>query len=148
MLHDDHSNYCWFFATADKAAEHAASAIADLCASFDVPKQLMSDGPTHFKNETGRMLTKYLRVPRQFTLPYTPRSNGAVERVGKELVRTLSSMMSELRLDLTEWPDLLLLVQSVVNNAPSPARPKIAPETAFTGHESTQPIQEFLDRRT
>lgn len=111
ILRDEHSNYCWLFPVADTAAEHAARSILDWCAAFGVPDMLMSDGPTHFKNETIRILTKSLKVPHHFTLPYNPCSNGAVERLGKELVRTMRTMVSEFRMDFKEWPDVLPLVQ-------------------------------------
>lgn len=52
MLRDDHSNKAWFFPTADTGVEQAATVIIDWCAAFGVPKNLMSDGATHFKNKT------------------------------------------------------------------------------------------------
>lgn len=72
MLRDDHSSYCWLFAFVDTLAANAARAINDWCAALGVPKALMSDGPTHFKNETIRLIEKGLRVPHHFTPPYTP----------------------------------------------------------------------------
>ena len=77
MLRDDHSDYKWFFAFPDTSAENAAHAIIDWCAAFGVPNGLMSDGPTHFKNETVRSVCKNLKVPHHFTLPYTPCSVGS-----------------------------------------------------------------------
>lgn len=94
MLRDDHSDYKWSFAFIDTAAENAATAILDWCAPFGVPKGLMSDGPTHFNNETVRSVTKGLKVPHHFTLPYSPWSNGAVEGLGKELLRVFRSVIS------------------------------------------------------
>lgn len=143
MLRDDHSDYKWFFAFPDTSAENAARAIIDWAAAFGAPKCLMSDGPTHFKNETVRLVSKGLKVPHHFTLPYSPWSNGAVERLGKELMRTFRSITSELQLRPDEWPDLLPLVQSVLNNAPSPQRGNISPVTAFTGMDASPPIATF-----
>ena len=88
MLRDDLSNYKWIFALPDTAAENAATAIIDWCAAFSVPQELMSDGPTHFKNETLRIVAKGLKFPHNFTLPYTPQSSSAVERLGKKILRT------------------------------------------------------------
>lgn len=143
MLRDDHSNYCWLFSFPDTLAENAARAIIDWSAAFGVPRGLMSDGPTHFKNETLRRVSKGLRVPHHFTLPYTPWSNGAVERLGKELLRVFRAVCSELQLRPEEWPDLLPLVQSAINNAPSPQRADIPPVTAMTGMDATTPISTF-----
>jgi len=144
MLRDDLSDYKWFFAFTDTDAKNAAQAIIDWSAAFGVPNGLMSDGPTHFRNETVRLVAKGLKVPHHFTLPYTPWSNGAVERLGKELLRVFRSVVSELQMDLKEWPDLMPLVQSALNNAPSPQRGNVAPITAFTGMEPSPPIATFL----
>jgi transposase InsO family protein len=148
MLRDDHSDYKWFFAFAGESAENAALAIIDWCAAFGVPNCLMSDGPTHFKNETVRLVSKGLKVPHHFTLPYTPWSNGAVERLGRELLRVFRAVASELQMRLEEWPDILPLVQSVLNNAPSPSRGNVAPLTAFTGQDPSPPISTFMRTET
>lgn len=148
MLRDDHSNYCWFFPFPDTSAENAARAIIDWCAAFGVPHGLMSDGPTHFRNETLRLVAKGLRVPHHFTLPYAPWSNGGIERLGKELLRVLRSTSSELQLAHEEWPDLLPLVQSAINNAPSPQRAGVPPIKAMTGMAATPPIATFYRAQT
>lgn len=148
MLRDDHSAYKWFFCFPSTDAENAATAIIEWCSTFGVPNALMSDGPTHFKNEVVHMVTKILKVPHHFTLPYCPWSNGAVERLGRELLRVLRSTLSELQMDHQEWPDLIPIVQSVLNNAPSPQRGNISPITAFMGREPTPPIQTFLRTST
>lgn len=105
---------------------------------------LMSDGPTHFRNETVRLVAKGLKVPHHFTVPYCPWSNGAVERLSRELLRVFRAVTSELQMAFTEWRDILPLVQSALNNAPSPQRGNIAPITAFMGREPSSPITTFL----
>lgn len=148
MLRDDHSDFKWLFPFAGTAAENAAIALTDWCASFGIPQGLMSDGPTHFKNETIRRLTKALKVPHHFTLPYTPWSNGAVERLGKEILRTFRAIISELQMDFNEWPDILPMIQSILNMSPSPQRGYVSPITAFTGLKPTPPISAIVRTAT
>lgn len=107
MLKDDHSGYCWQYPTITTDAESAADALLDWSAAFGAPKGLMSDGPSHFRSETIRRLTKGLRAPHHFTLPYCPWSNGSIERLGKELLRVALSIISELQLRPEEWPVLI-----------------------------------------
>lgn len=148
MLRDDHSDYKWFFCFPNTDAENAAHAIIDWCAANGTPGGLMSDGPTHFKNETVRLVSKGLKTPHHFTLPYCPWSNGAVERLGRELLRVLRSLISELQMDQKEWPDLIPIVQSVLNNSPSPHRGNVCPLTAFMGRDPTAPVNTFLRSTT
>lgn len=58
MLRDYHSNYVWMFTFAGNMTENAAHTIIDWCSAFGIPIGLMSDGPTHFRNETIRLVTK------------------------------------------------------------------------------------------
>lgn len=85
MLGEDHLDYKWFFPATETSNENAAHAIIDWCAALGVPKVLMSNGATHFKNKTVRLITEGLKVPHDFKLPYCPWSNGAVECLGREL---------------------------------------------------------------
>ena len=148
MLRDDHSDYKLFYSFPDTNAENSATAIVEWCSMFGVPNTLMSDGPTHFKNETLRLVAKGLKAHHHFTLAYCPWSNGAVERLGRELLRVVRSVLSELQMDKKEWPDLIPIVQSVLNNSPSPQRGNVCPITAFMGREPTPPIRTFLRNAT
>lgn len=144
MLRDDHSGYSWLYPAESTSADTAAQAIIDWTAAFGIPHGLMSDGPSHFKNETLRLLAKGLHTPHDFTLPYCPWSNGAIERLGKELLRVARAVLSELQQRPDAWPQLVPLFQSALNNAPSPQRNNVAPITAFTGRPSSTPISTFL----
>lgn len=68
MLRDDHSSYSWLFAFADTLAENAERAVIDWCAALGVPRGLMFDGPTHFRNKTLRLVCKGLKVTHHFIL--------------------------------------------------------------------------------
>lgn len=75
MLMDDYLAYSWLYPSEKTSAETAAHALLDFPAAFGAPLQLMSDGPTHFKNETICLLINNLSPPNHFTLPYCPWSN-------------------------------------------------------------------------
>lgn len=122
MLCDDHSSYCWLFEFPDTSVENTTGALTDWAAAFCVPVGLMSDSPTYFKNDTIRLVSKRRRVPHHFTLPYTPWSSGGVELLSRDLFRVFLSTTLELNMRPEKWPDLRPLVQSVLNNSPSPQR--------------------------
>ena len=140
MLRDDLSGYCWFYPTPSTSAEQASHALIDWCAAFGAPKSFMSDSPTHFKNSTLNLLCKGLRTRHHFTLPYAPWSNGAIERLGKELLRSCRAILSELQLPLNTWPDILPIIQSALNHSPSPQRKDLSPIEIFTGLKPSPPI--------
>lgn len=72
----------------------SGSAIIDLIAFFGAPNYFISDGLTHFKNETVRQVLERLKIPHQCSLPYCPWSNIAVERLGKGLLRAFRAIAS------------------------------------------------------
>ena len=47
-----------------------------------------------------------------------------------------------------EWPDLLALLQSALNNTRSTQRGNVSPITAFTGMEPSPPISKFMRSTT
>lgn len=144
MLRDDHSGYTWIYPSITTDAEHAATAVIDWCAAFGPPSTLMSDGPTHFRNETMRQVAKGLKCKHHFTTAYCPWSNGGIERLGKEILRTARSLLSELKMRLDSWPDILPVIQNAINQAPSAQRDNICPITAFTGMASKSPVTTFI----
>lgn len=104
----------------------------------------MSDGPSHFRNETIRLLKKGLRVPHHCTLPYCPWSNGAVERLGKEVHRVARTILSEFQQLHTSWPPIFALIQSSINKTPSSIRGNHAPITIFTRRPVSLPVNTFF----
>ena len=143
MLRDDFSSFCWLFPFSTPAAENTALAILEWCSSFKVPRILMSHQGTHFKNETVRELTRLLKVLHHFTLPCSPWRHGAIERLGREVLRVFRATLSELQMAFEEWPDLIPLVQSALNNNSSSQRRNRAPITAFMGAEPGLPLSCF-----
>lgn len=60
--------------------------------------------------KTIRLVFTSLHFPLYFILLYIPWSNGAVERLGKEMLPVFRAVLSELRMHPSEWPDILPLV--------------------------------------
>lgn len=143
-MRDDHSRYSWFYPTATTSADREASTLIDWCAAFGSHATFMPDDPTHFQNKTMRLLTKGLLVPHHLTIPYFPWSNGAVERLGKEQIRAALAVLSELQLTHDIWPQIVLMIQSSINNSPSPQRDNVCTITAFTGLQASTPIATIL----
>ena len=77
----------------------------------------MSDGAPHFKNETLKLVAAELGASHRFSVAYSSWSNGTVERMNLEVVRTFRAVMSERGRPLSEWPDTIYAVQFALNSA-------------------------------
>jgi hypothetical protein len=90
-------------------------------------------------------LRQTLRTRHHFTVAYTPWSNGTVEVVNREIMRVFRALLDEFQIQQVDWPDLVKLVQFVLNNSPSPRLNGLAPITAFTGLSSTSPLTSIIE---
>lgn len=129
MARNDHSSCIWFYLASSTDSEMAANALLDWSAAFGAPQGLISDVPTHFKNETFCLLAEGLRSSHHFTLLNCPRSNVAVVHLSKEFLRVASAILSELQVHHEYWRQLVPLFQSPLKNAPSIQRESTSPIT-------------------
>lgn len=108
----------------------------------------MPNAATHFKNEMLHLVARRPRFPLYSTVSYTLWSNDGIERLGKELLCIFRLMAFDLQMTNEKWPDLFSLVQSAMNNAPSPQRTSVRPIKAMTGIPVTAPIERFYHVQT
>lgn len=63
--------------------------------------------------------------------------------MGKEVLRIFRATLSEMQLPITEWPALVPILQSALNNSQSPQRGNRAPITIFLGQKPSTPNSVF-----
>ena len=80
-----------------------------------VPRVWVSDTVTHFKNRVIAQLSDAVKVDHRFAVAYTPWFNGTCERMVREVVRALKSILSEQRQQVAEWVDVLPAAQWALN---------------------------------
>lgn len=90
-------------------------------------------------------------------MAYFPWSNGTVEHVCHEVLRSCKALLSEWRLSPLDWPAVTECMQSVLNETPlkSPGtrnktQPGVyrTPLEVFTGHMPRRPLLRALPART
>ena len=77
----------------------------------------VSDTAAHFKNRVIAQLSDALKVDHRFAVAYTPWSNGTCERMVREVVRALKSILSEQRNQVAEWVDVLPAARRALNTS-------------------------------
>ena len=117
VIMDDLSNFVTLERVAVCTAEATGVSLIDWFKTLWVSNVWVSDTATHFKNQILARLREALHVDRQFAVAYSPWSNGACERMVKEVVRALRSLLLEQRRAVSEWVDVLPAVQYVLNTA-------------------------------
>ena len=102
--------------TQEARAVPAAQSIVRWGSRYGLPEWLISDGGTHFANKALDSLTTMLGVQHHITLAHCPWANGSVEVTGRELIRTMKALLSELQLSLEKWEVTVPLIQYALNH--------------------------------
>ncbi len=140
IMKDDFSGYVWLRPSKEATAEVVADELISWFSSFGVVTDWVSDQGTHFKNELVKLLRERVKADHHFTLAYCPWSNGTVEVVCRELIRTTRALLSEFQLPRSAWTQVLPIVQSVLNNTILTRLANRCPLTAFTGLPQDNPL--------
>eukprot|EP00737_Agarophyton_chilense_P000533 gb/GEZJ01000595.1/.p1 GENE.gb/GEZJ01000595.1/~~gb/GEZJ01000595.1/.p1 ORF type:complete len:370 (-),score=37.03 gb/GEZJ01000595.1/:420-1529(-) len=140
IVKDDLSGYVWLKATSEAEAETTTAVLLDWFSSFGIPKSWVSDKGSYFKNKLMNLIADALKSKHHFTLPYCPWSNGSVEVVCRELLRTCRAVLSEFQLSRSAWPSVLPLVQSALNNSSTRRLNRRCTLTVFTGLPKDTPL--------
>ena len=117
VLVDDVSSFVSLQLTASCTSEVAARSILEWVSVLGTPEVFVSDGAPYFKNETLKLVAAKLGASHRFSVAYSSWSNGTVERMNLEVVRTFRAVMSERGRPLSEWPDSIYAVQFALNSA-------------------------------
>jgi hypothetical protein len=111
---------------------------------FGVVLLRISDRGSHFKNEVIRRVQKERKAKHHFTTANCPWSNDTVKSACKHIIRAFRAVLSELKMYADEWPEMVSMVQSVLNNSSSTRLHKRTPMQVFTRHAETTPIALML----
>jgi hypothetical protein len=140
VIKDDFTGFCELVPSDSASALVTANAISQWIARFGCPKFLVSDQGSHFVNQLITELTDLRKVKIHFTVAYSPQSNGTVEKLNSTVVVLFRALVSEFRLDVSQWPSLLNVVQYVINQTPSARLGGRAPITVLTGLAAQSPL--------
>ena len=117
VLVDDVNSFVSLQPAASCTSEVAARNVLEWVSVLGTPEVFVSDGASHFKNETLKLVAAKLGASNRFSVAYSSWSNGTVERLNLEVVRTFRAVMSERGRPLSEWSGTIYAVQFALNTA-------------------------------
>jgi hypothetical protein len=122
----------------------AARGILQWCSVFGVPKVLVSDTASHFKNDLLSHLRSLLGCDHHFSVANVSFSNGTVERMVQETIRTFKSTLLDRQRPLEEWIEYVPVVQLALNTA-TRSRLKVSPHELMFGTPPRTPVSAVLE---
>lgn len=123
-------------------------ALLDWFKRYGIVPTWVSDQPTHYKNSIISTLTKRLKSCHHFVTAYCPWANGTIERVNRDLGTLFRSILAEFKLPLEHWPQVLPIVQYVLNQTPTDSLHGYSAIQIFMGREPSLPITEIFNPAT
>jgi hypothetical protein len=144
LLKDDLSGYLWLVPCRTAEAAATVDALMRWFVVFGFVLLWISDRGSQFKNEVVQRVQKELKAKLHFTTANCPWSNGTIESACKQVIRAFRAVLSELKMYADEWPEVVNMVQSVLNNSLSTRLNKRTPMQVCTGHSETTPLALML----
>ena len=117
-LTDDLSSYNWRCPTEHADAKATAQEISRWIRTFTAMDFWVNDQGSHLTNELIKCLVDAYKIKHDFTIAYSPWVNGTVERVIRTVRSTCSSILSEMKLGPQDWPLVIGMVMTALNEAP------------------------------
>lgn len=101
----------------NKTATEAAKGLLEWQAHLGLIQNsiLVTDNGSHFANILLKSLSKALRFDHQFSIAYSPWSNGSIESRNPSILKLLRTLTSELRLTKNEWSDHITIINHIIN---------------------------------
>jgi hypothetical protein len=140
VILDAYSRFVWLHAATNADAVTTVDAILQWFALFGKAQRFVSDQGSHFHNEFLTLLEQRCLIQHHFTAAHAPWSNGRDEGVNRELRELLSALIIENRLDADCWPEILPVINFVINNTPTQTLAGHSPAQVFLGHAPSSPL--------
>ena len=119
---DSLATWCWLFPCAAFNSLNVEEAVLMWSSVFGMPRMLVTDSGTHFKNELVKALTLRMRCMHHCTTPYAHWAHGVAERLNRTIIKVFRVLLSENATDYHDWVPLTPTVQSTINQHSSNQR--------------------------
>ncbi len=118
VIRDGLPSYLWLCPAASATADFAAQEIARWIRTFTVMQIWVGDQGSQFRNQVMKELAIEHRIKHNFTAAYSPWVNGTVESCMKHVQAAYRCLQSELQLGPQDWPTVLGIIMTALNEAP------------------------------
>jgi hypothetical protein len=145
VLKDGLTHFCELQGGASKTAEATTETLLDWFKRFGIVRVLVSDQPSHFKNEVLAILAHKFHLNHHFISAYCPWANGTIERLNRTIIELFKLILAELKLPFDKWPLVIPHVQYVLNNTPTESLHGYAPIQIFQGREAGNMLSTIFD---
>jgi hypothetical protein len=113
----------------------AVNAVIDWCSTYGTPEWLRTDQGKHLSEGFFKELDARWEAAHYMSTAYASWSNGFVERTMSVIMQTLLSLLSERRLTVKDWKQMVPMVQARLNQTPTRILGNRSPLEVITGYK-------------
>ena len=99
-----------------KSGKTIRNVLEDICCTFGIPEIIQSDNGREFKNKEVQELCENYLIDQRFSLPYSPETNGKVERMNRCIGAALKKLVGGN--DMKGWVAEIPHIQMALNCLP------------------------------
>ena len=129
------------FPCASACGASVIEALSERFSRYGCAHTWVTDCGSHFRNSLITSMAEILRVEHHFVTAGIHWANGTIEVANREVLRVTRAMLSEFKLQSNQWPCVVNVIQSALNNAASARLSGRSPIQVFTGHDPVTPLQ-------
>lgn len=138
---DTKSRFASSFSLKNKSAMETAEALKLFILQFGLPQEIQSDNGTEFINSTIDQLLHTLDISRALSSPYSPRTNGKIERLNGTLIGKIRKYLVDNQ--NTDWESALPFVTFAYNVSPHTSLNGYSPFEVFFARQPKLPLSIF-----
>lgn len=116
----DRSGFSWLEKAVYATADHTEKVLARWMLTFSPPEFLVSGHGSLFMKEVINRFPDVYRVKHHTTSLYCPETKGTVDSQKRDVLAALRGLLPEFKLGPQGWSCVIPIVQSALNEAPSP----------------------------
>ena len=143
---DDRSRFLYLLPTREATAEATALGLIQYMSYFSKrPINWVSDGGSHYKNTTMKLLAQLSGAKHRITTAYQPQGNGTIESCFRGVGQQLILILERTRLEIHEWHKLVPQIMFQLNNSSLERLEGMTPNEVFLGAEPLSPLSHIFD---
>jgi len=120
VIMDDYSNLLHLTPCSTTISSDVVKALTKFQAQHGFANHvtIVSDRASYFMSEVLMSFLKKKKIQQKFSIAYHPFTNGTIERVNRPILAVMRSLLSQDRMSISKWPEIVPIVEAHLNHLP------------------------------
>jgi hypothetical protein len=144
VIRDDFTGMVQLTCTEVPESEIVAKSLLKWRSQHGRSDMFVSDQASYFKGRVLASLSTLMGVEQHLTTAYIHYPNGTIEVINKLILQAVRTILSELRMKKSDWPDVIPIIEYYLNHKPQTRLNQRAPVQVMNGVPPDNPLKTIL----